>query len=41
MCTCVFLFRQESFDVILATNSLLLDGGVTVGIRANPCYRGL
>jgi hypothetical protein len=33
VCTCVFLLRQESFDMILVNYSSFYDGGVTVGIR--------
>jgi hypothetical protein len=34
VCTCVFLLRQKSFDMILVNNPSSYDGGVTVGIRA-------
>jgi hypothetical protein len=36
VCTCVFLLRQESFDMILVNKSSFYDVGVTVGIRAMP-----
>jgi hypothetical protein len=29
VCTCVFLLRQESFDMILVNNPSFYDGGVT------------
>jgi hypothetical protein len=39
VCICVFLFHQESFDMILVNNSSFYDGGVTmvmVKVHKNP-----
>jgi hypothetical protein len=33
MCTCVFLLRQESFDMILVSNPSFYDGGVTPSMQ--------
>jgi hypothetical protein len=41
VCTCVFLLRQESFNMILVNNSSFYDGGVSVfiskGTTLVPC----
>jgi hypothetical protein len=34
MCNCVFLLRQEFFDMVMINNQSFYDGGVTVDIRA-------
>jgi hypothetical protein len=33
VCTCIFLLRQESFDMILDNNPSFYDGGVIPGIQ--------
>jgi hypothetical protein len=32
VCTCVFLLRQESFDMILINSPSFYDGGVTAAL---------
>jgi hypothetical protein len=39
LCTCVFLLRQESFDIILVNNPSFYDGSVTIDIRATSKLR--
>jgi hypothetical protein len=34
VCTCVFLLRQDSFNMVLVNKPPFYDGGVIVGIRA-------
>jgi hypothetical protein len=38
VCTCVFLFRQESFDMMLVNSPSFYDGGITTStLRFHRC----
>jgi hypothetical protein len=33
VCTCVFLLRHESFNMVIVNNPSFYDGGVTIGAK--------
>jgi hypothetical protein len=40
VCTCIFLLRQESFDMILVNNPSFYDGGFTTAVLNFICVVG-